>query len=144
MKFFSWIRSFFKAPEPPLQDHLQFGAWGEDAAASFLKQRGFRILDRNFRQPRVKGEIDLIAWDKETLVFVEVKTRRSKNVRVAESAVNWTRRRTLIRVARWYRRKKKLERVYWRYDVVSVYPKEGGDPEIEYFPDAFREKRPGF
>ncbi len=120
--------------------HLQLGQWGEEAAAEFLKKRGFRIIDKNFRQPRVKGEIDLIAWDKEELVFVEVKTRTSKNVRVAESAVHWGKQRTMIQVARWYRRAKKLERVRWRYDVVSVYP----GPEIEYFPDAFRERRPGF
>ena len=128
-------------PSAPLDDSRQLGAWGEDVAAGFLEKRGFKILARNYRRAGVKGEIDLIAWDRDTLVFVEVKTRRSEDVRVAESAVDWSKRRTLIRMARVYRRKARAGQVYYRFDVVSVYPGQGGEPKVKYFPDAFRERR---
>ncbi len=133
MRILEWLRRF-KAGSPPAAEHLAFGAWGEDAAAEFLRKQGMKVLARNFKCPGVKGDLDIIAWDQETLVFVEVKTRRSSDVRTAESAVNWQKKRTLIRLARAYRARQRRAQLCWRYDVVSVYP-DG----IQHFPNAFRE-----
>jgi putative endonuclease len=129
------IAGWFRKLRSP-SDHLAFGAWGEDEAAGFLRKRGLKILARNYQAPGVKGDLDIVAWDRDTLVFVEVKTRREAEVRSAESAVNWQKRRTLIRLARAYRRRQRRAELRWRYDVVSVYP----GPRIEHFPDAFRER----
>jgi len=119
---------------PPAGDAKAFGAWGEDAAAQLLRTQGMKVLARNFQCSGVKGDLDIIAWDQETLVFVEVKTRRSSEVRTAESAVNWQKKRTLIRLARAYRSRQRRTPLRWRYDVVSVYP-----GRIQHFPNAFQE-----
>jgi putative endonuclease len=116
------------------------GAWGEEIAAAFLHQRGFTILERRYCLPEVKGDLDIIAWDKATLVFVEVKTRRSRRIRAAESAVDWRKRRAVVRLARHYRALKHKQRVPWRYDVVSVYPGAGGAPVVEHCVNAFGER----
>lgn len=133
MGFAEWLRRF-KSGSPPAAEHLAFGAWGEDAASEFLRKQGMKVLARNFKCSGVKGDLDIIAWDQETLVFVEVKTRKSSNVRVAEASVNWQKRRTLIRLARAYRTRQRKIGLRWRYDVVSVYP-----DRIQHFPNAFKE-----
>ena len=120
------------------------GKWGEQAAAGYLEKHGYEILERRYRVSSEKGEIDLIArdpGDQDCLVFVEVKTRRSKNVRVAEAAVHWAKQRAMIRMGRAYMRMLRRP-TGWRYDVVSVYvpAKAGDNPEIEHFRYAFREK----
>src|SRR5258708_23417197 len=115
---------------------MKFGEWGEAAAADYLSQRGYEILERRYRCPPIKGDIDLIARDRSCdpvcLVFVEVKTRRSKEVRVAEAAVHWAKRRAVVRLAQAY--VQRLRRpTAWRYDVMSVYP----GPVIEHIIEAF-------
>jgi putative endonuclease len=136
-EWFERLKRLFRRSRPPPEagDSKAFGAWGEGVAAEFLRGKGFKILARNFTAKGVKGDLDLIAWEGQTLVFVEVKTRSAGAVRSAESAVDWRKRRTLIRLARVYRRKQRLQRSRWRYDVVSVYP----GPRIEHFPNAFSE-----
>jgi putative endonuclease len=134
MQIADWLRRLKSGTSPPSGDHRAFGAWGEDEAAEFLRNRGMKVLARNYQCPGVKGDLDIIVWDQETLVFVEVKTRRSSEVRTAESAVNWQKRRALIRLARAYRGRQRRTPLRWRYDVVSVYP-----GSIQHFPNAFRE-----
>lgn len=124
----------FGRSEPPAGSR-ELGAWGEEVAAEFLRKKGLKILARNYTAKGVKGDLDVIAWEGQTLVFVEVKTRQEDAVRTAESAVDWHKRRTLIRLARAYRRKLRLGSARWRYDVVSVYP----GPRVEHFPAAFSE-----
>ena len=119
---------------------MQVGAQGEREAYDFLRWRGYRILARNYRRAGVKGEIDLVAWDRDTLVFVEVKTRNSREVRAAEDAVDASKRRSLIRMARAFRGQARLTGAPYRFDVVSVYVAEGGRAAIEHFPAAFGER----
>ena len=135
MQIAEWLRRLTAPKEAPSEDSQKLGAWGEEIAAEYLRGKGMKILARDFTAKGVKGDLDVVAWEGQTLVFVEVKTRRGEAVRTAESAVDWRKRRAVIRLARAYRRKQGLSRVRWRYDVVSVYP----GPQVQHFPGAFSE-----
>lgn len=111
------------------------GDRGERTAAKFLRRKGYRILTRQ-SQSRL-GEIDLIALDGETIVFVEVKTRRSTEAGHPTEAVTFGKRRQLTRVALgWLKRKGLLEHRA-RFDVVAITWGEGDQPLIEHYENAF-------
>ena len=78
----------------------RLGDRGEEAAAKFLANKGYKILARQFRTPL--GELDLVARDGGTLVFVEVKTRRSLRFGLPSDAVGVTKQRKIIRSSMWY------------------------------------------
>lgn len=92
------------------------GRRGEEEAARFLGKRGFAILDRNVRSRL--GEIDLVAREGQTLVFVEVKTRREGDS--PEASVTPQKQRRLGRLAQHYLKWKRLGEVRCRFDVVAV------------------------
>lgn len=94
------------------------GKHGEEAAAKFLGKRGLTVLDRNVRSRF--GEIDLVARDGPTLVFVEVKTRREGEGDSPEAAVTGEKQRRLGRLAQHYLKWKRLGEVPCRFDVVAV------------------------
>lgn len=94
------------------------GQEGEDRAAKYLVNRGYKILERNYRT-RV-GEIDLIALDRGEVVFVEVKTRTSNAYGAPELAVNPQKQRRMIKAALGYIKYKKLHQVPCRFDVVAI------------------------
>lgn len=94
------------------------------------------MIARNYRSPRSRSELDLVGWDGDTLCFIEVKTRSTRDFAPAEAAVDAEKQRDLSRVAREFLRKIKSEPPV-RFDVVSVYF-AGGRTEIELFKDAFR------
>ena len=121
------------------------GRYGEDAAAKFLKQNGYRIVAANFRAGR--NEIDLIAEDREFLVFVEVKTRGTRtyptDYGAPADAVNRAKRKRTVEAARAYLYKKPTEKTP-RFDVIEVYLEEtafSATPrvlKINHLCDAFR------
>ncbi len=116
--------------------HQRTGTRGEEAAFFHLRKLGYVVVARNFRSPRCPGEIDVIAWDHDVLCFVEVKTRTSRDVKTAESAVNRHKRREIAQVAREYRRRVAAE-CPWRFDIVSVYYDScSSRPQIEVFANA--------
>lgn len=78
-------------------DNKIIGAQGEDLAAAFLRQQGYRILDRNFRRPT--GEIDIIAEKGQTVYFVEVKAKHSSAYTPPQSSVDARKRRQIARTA---------------------------------------------
>ena len=119
-------------------DDAALGARGEEMAYWYLRERGFTMVARNYRHAGVEGEVDLVGYDAGTLVFIEVKTRSSDEIRAAEAAVDGDKRRHLVAAAQDFRRRAGF-RGHYRFDVLSVYPREGGPPAIEHFPDAFRE-----
>lgn len=94
------------------------GSLGEDAAVSHLLSLGYTIIQRNFRKPQ--GDIDIVALDGDTLVFVEVKTRRSSAYGSAEEAITPWKLRSLIRSAYYYKNKHPHLPDSLRIDVVSV------------------------
>ena len=112
------------------------GAQGEDLAAKFLKRAGYEILERNVKLGR--NEIDIVARDGDTIVFVEVKTRDTPgNVFAPEDNVNITKQRKIIAAAKIYMGKHPDSRAYYRFDVVGVVVEKGQKPRIELFKDAF-------
>lgn len=97
----------------------QFGDRGEKLAERFLRWRGYRIIERNVITGKV-GEIDLIAVHRGTLIFIEVKTRRSLRFGSAEEAVSETKLEKLERAIAWYLQLKGLERARYRLDIIAI------------------------
>jgi len=117
--------------------HLHTGRRGEEEAYFHLRQQGYVIIARNYRSPRSRSELDLVGWEGETLCFVEVKTRTTRDVKPPEAAVDAEKQRDLGRVAREFLRKMQGNPPY-RFDIVSVYFEAAKQPEITLFKDAFR------
>lgn len=106
----------------------ELGRAGEAAAARFLESRGYTLVMRNFRHKTF--EIDIIARDRDTLCFVEVKTRSSTRKALPREAVNAAKQKKMILGATWYLRRHGLNRQRVRFDVVEVvYPGKKPDPE---------------
>ena len=123
---------------PPPAPHLTTGRIGEEAAYFYLRRHGYVIVARNYRSPRRRGELDLVAWDGEVLCFIEVKTRSTRDVKPAEAAVDAAKRQELVAVAREYLRRMS-PRPTCRCDIVSVYCEKGGaPPDITLYKNAFR------
>ncbi len=112
----------------------ELGKQGEEIAIRFLKKKGYRILLRNYVCKM--GEMDIIAREKETLVFVEVKTRTSTEFGPPQLAVNSRKQRQLSKVALNYLNEKRLKDVKARFDVVAILLRQKGE-EIELIRDAF-------
>jgi putative endonuclease len=109
------------------------GDRGERAAARCLRRKGFHILVRGYRTPR--GEIDLIARDGATLVFVEVKSRRQGE---PAEAVTLEKQHRLTLAALQFLKQHGLLEQRCRFDVVAVvWPDHRRAPAIEHFPNAF-------
>ena len=109
---------------------------GEALAGKLLKKRGYKILKRNYVSKY--GEIDIVAYDKGAISFVEVKTRQSDNYGPPELAVTKEKRKRIIRTALNYLVKNHIEDIDYRFDVVSILFKENDNkPNIELFENAF-------
>jgi len=125
------------------------GKLGEDLAARFLSNNGFRLVLANFKVPigrvrndrQVSGEIDLIALEADILCFVEVKTRSSDEFSSPLSAVNLRKQRQITRTARVYRKIFDLREIKFRYDVVSIVLQENELPKIELFRNFWTESK---
>lgn len=119
--------------------HLLTGEVGEDHAFFHIRSLGYTIVARRWISARVKGDIDLVAWDGDTLVIVEVKTRTARDLFPADVAVNHAKIRQLRRLAAaWLGQlpQRHRGRVPVRFDVLSVYL-VGRKPEFEHIADAF-------
>jgi putative endonuclease len=112
----------------------ELGKKGEEVALRFLKKRGYRIIEQNYVCKM--GEMDLIAKEKDTLAFIEVKTRTSTTFGLPQLAVNSSKQRQLSKVALYFLKEKKLEDVKARFDVVAIILGQNGE-EIELIKDAF-------
>jgi ribonuclease HII len=113
------------------------GAEGEEIAARYLEGLGFRVVERNIRSAGV--EVDLVAWDGEELVFVEVKLRRSLSHGDGESAVTPAKQRRLSRAALGYVSGRGLAAERLRFDVVAIQgsPRDPGQHRIHHVRNAF-------
>jgi len=99
-------------------DRRQLGAAGEHAAERFLRARGYTIVERNYRC--ALGEIDLIALDGRTVVFIEVKARRDADPEAPFDAVDARKQRRIVRAAEHYAVARRLDGREMRFDVVGV------------------------
>jgi len=116
------------------EERQRLGRWGEQAAAAYLKQSGFRVVASNVRTP--VGELDLVARHGRLQVFVEVKTRRSRSFGAPAEAVDARKQRQVIRAAQWYLAQDGHDDCEIRFDVVAV-DVENGRVRIEHIPAAF-------
>ncbi|MEO5923860.1 MAG: YraN family protein [Bryobacteraceae bacterium] len=112
------------------------GRHGEDLAHRYLQKRGYIVVARNYRLSAGDAEADIIAWDGDELVIVEVKTRESEAFGPPERAIDEDKRRALMRVAREYARKSNTPESHVRCDAVSVILSR--PPRIELFRNAVR------
>ena len=112
------------------------GDRGERAAVAFLKKLGYKILARQFRNDF--GEVDIIAQDGETTVFVELKTRRSADDGQPFEAVDRRKQAKITRVAlAWLKKHGRLEQRA-RFDIVSIlWPEENCEPQLSHYLNAF-------
>lgn len=100
-------------------NNIEKGKRGEKIARDFLQNRGYRIIETNYRNKI--GEIDIIALDDDILVFIEVKTRTSINYGYGYEAVNFNKQRKILNTSLLYIRNKKLDDFQLRYDIIEVY-----------------------
>lgn len=130
--------------ESPKPEHLLTGERGEDHAFFHLRSLGYTIIARRWVSARVKGDLDLVGWDGDTLVVFEVKTRTARDLFPAEVAVNPPKQKQLRKLtAAWLAQlpARHRGRVPVRFDVVSVYLVTD-EPEFEHIAGAFPYREP--
>ncbi|MDK2931025.1 MAG: putative endonuclease [Bacillota bacterium] len=111
------------------------GAAGEDIAARYLESIGFEVLERNFRWRA--GEIDIVARDGKTVVFVEVKARRPGPFGAAAEQITASKRRRMVKTALAYMASRGMTGVECRFDVVAVDLPRFGPPAVSLIKGAF-------
>lgn len=137
-----------RPPSPDSMTFLELGAYGEQLAANHLKQNGYQIIARNVTLPLgrtpegtpITGELDIVALDGQTLVFVEVKTRSSDQLALPEAAVTPAKQRKLARTARRYRRLIGPIDMPYRFDVVSIVASGHSEPQLRLLKDFFQDR----
>ncbi len=102
----------------------ELGRRGEEIAAERLANRGYRVIDRNFRTR--EGEVDLIAWDGPVLTFIEVKSRRGRAYGLPEESITVTKSDRLIAVAYAYMQAMESPPEDWRIDAIAIEFGVGG------------------
>ena len=98
-------------------ENKKLGAQGEKQACKYLKKSGYKILERNYKNPF--GEVDIIAEKEDTVAFIEVKTRLNENYGVPSEAVDKKRREKYIQAAKYYFYGKQIE-VTVRFDIIEI------------------------
>ncbi|NIO47871.1 MAG: YraN family protein [Candidatus Aminicenantes bacterium] len=111
------------------------GKSGEKIALQFLKDNKYKVIARSYRLFR--GEIDIIAYDQKTLVFAEVKTRRSTDYGFPEESVTPSKQKQIRKIAQGFLTKKNLQDVECRFDVISLSFDENEGYSIRHIKNAF-------
>ncbi len=119
----------------PRREKKDLGRKGEEKALRFLKKKGYRIIEQNYVCHL--GEMDIIAREEDTLVFIEVKTRTSMAFGPPQLAVTPFKQRQLSKVALYFLKVKKLEDIKARFDVVAILLPPDKTEEIELIRNAF-------
>ena len=112
--------------------HNELGRWGEDLAAAFLEEKGYAIVERDWKSGH--HDLDIVAKDGSTLVIVEVKTRRNRLYGNPEEAIDYRKRRSLLSAINHYT---KSHRIYSnvRFDIISIVGNMGEKSEIDHIID---------
>jgi putative endonuclease len=114
---------------------LVFGKYGEDLACEELERRGYRVIAKGYRTK--SGELDIVAQDREYLVFIEVKARHDGSFGEPEEAVTLQKQRKLVWMAADYLARNGLHNAPCRFDVVGINA-DTTPPTVTVIPDAFR------
>ncbi|MEO2045071.1 MAG: YraN family protein [Pirellulales bacterium] len=131
-----WLHAPALDSPPLLGQRMALGLRGEQAAARYLRKKKYRIIEQRLRSPL--GEIDIIAVDGRTMVFVEVKTRRSSTFGRPSQSLRTTQQARLSRSASAYLKSHGLLQNASRFDVVEIlWPREQRLPNIRHIPNAF-------
>jgi putative endonuclease len=128
-----------RANQRPKPAHLLTGELGEDHAFFYLRSLGYTIVARRWVSARVRGDLDLVAWDGDNLVVFEVKTRTARDLFPAQAEVDAAKQRQLRRLTAAYLAQlpaRHRARVPVRFDVLSVYLLTAR-PEFEHLRDVF-------
>jgi putative endonuclease len=129
-----WI-AFFHEPFQALLKPKALGRRGEEAASRYLRKLGYTIVARGHRDSI--GELDLVAVDGRTIVFIEVKTRATHDAGHPADAVDEAKQRRLTRLALSYLKRHDLLECKARFDVIAVTWPDRGQPVIEHYQNAF-------
>ena len=116
------------------KEHIYLGQSGEEVAIDLLKKNGYKILVKNYRTKL--GEIDIVARDKDTTCFIEVKTRQTEKFGLPQEAILRSKQKKISKVAIKFLKDNNLLDKKARFDVVSVMYKEG-IPKIDLIKNAF-------
>ena len=113
----------------------KLGSKGERLAKKHLEKKGYKLLKSNYTT--TAGEIDLIMQDDQTVVFIEVKTRRDESFATAISAINYGKQKRISKTAKWFIQKNALQNRPCRFDAVIVIISEKNKQEITHYTNAF-------
>ena len=116
-------------------ESYELGRKGEQIAENYLVGQGYQILERNYHSEQ--GEIDLIARERDFLVFIEVKNYSFRSYGSPVGAVRASKKQSLIHAAQTYLYKKEIKNTYCRFDVIAIFTKYSGQRIIEHYRDAF-------
>lgn len=116
------------------KEHLYLGKLGEDAAVDLLKKNGYKILVRNYKTKL--GEIDIVAKDKDTVCFIEVKTRKSDRFGLPTEAILSSKQRQIAKAALIFLKENNLLEKRARFDVVSIMQAKN-KPKLDLIKNAF-------
>ena len=136
--FGGWLRRLF-GRRPPLPEHLRTGRWGEDVAVRHLRRKGYELLGRNVRFG-ARRELDAVMREKatDTLVFVEVRTRRDESAGRPVESIGAAKRRVIGRAAWRYLEELREKPAHFRFDVVEVVGlPDGGEPVVRHLENVF-------
>lgn len=114
---------------------IEIGKMGEDVAVNFLKRKGYKIIQRNYKNKL--GEIDIIAKDSSALCFIEVKTRTNLKFGYPQEAITAAKQKKINKVALSYLKQYNLLNIPARFDIVSVVSNNQNKFDIEIIKDAF-------
>jgi len=112
--------------------HNELGKWGEEHAVRYLLQKGYLIAERDWKSGH--KDIDIVALDEDTLVFVEVKTRRNRLFGEPEDAIDYYKRRHLQEAINHYIKVHRTDQEV-RFDIITVVGTIGSEPEISHIKD---------
>jgi len=136
-----WRNRFLLSKASSRPQHLRRGSRGEKLACRFLRRNGYKILYRNFKG-RSGGEIDVVCRDRDTLVFVEVKTRASEDFGRPIAAVDRQKQKRISRGGLNWLRMLDNPDILFRFDVVEVIITEDARPRLELIKNAFPLSKP--
>ena len=117
-----------------MASHNELGKWGENVAATYLERQGYTIMERDWKSGH--RDLDIIALDGDTIVFVEVKTRSNRMFTDPEMAVDYQKIRHLQQAANHYIKYRHINHDI-RFDIITVVGTMNDSPAIDHIKDAF-------